>query len=43
MSFHDTAMGKKFYESDVPRIVIALESIAKSLHHNKKTAFMEMN
>lgn len=29
--FHETRMGAKFFESDVPRLVDAVQSIAKSL------------
>lgn len=29
--FHETLMGRKFYEADLPRAIKALESIAKSL------------
>jgi len=31
--FHNTLMGRKFYEADVPRIVKALERIATALEN----------
>jgi len=30
-NFHETRMGARFFESDVPRLVDAVQSIAKSL------------
>jgi hypothetical protein len=42
INFFQTMMGRKFYESDVPRLVLALERIAIALeeqnsYKNKKT------
>jgi hypothetical protein len=31
IAFHQTPMGRKFFEADVPRIINALETIAKQL------------
>jgi len=39
--FYKTHMGRKFYESDVPKIVTALEKIAVSLEKINKRIELE--
>jgi len=34
--FYKTAMGRKFYESDLPRLITALENISKKLDESNK-------
>lgn len=34
--FYKTSMGRKFYESDLPRLINALENISKRLDESNK-------
>jgi len=36
VELHNTLMGRKFYEADIPRIVKALERIATALENQNK-------
>ncbi len=39
--FHETLLGRRFYEAHIPRIMDALESIAKSLAGKKSETIEE--
>lgn len=41
MEFHETIAGKKFYEKDFPKLVKALESLAKNLDFLIKEEFVD--
>jgi hypothetical protein len=34
--FHKTAMGRKFYDNDIPKLISALEKIANKLDESNK-------
>lgn len=40
-AFHETQMGRKFFESQVPKIIKALERIADALEEQNKPVIEE--
>lgn len=36
MNFHDTVMGKRFFEAQFPRLIKAIEKLAEEVSENNK-------